>query len=96
MYSGWIYICYRSLHDDGLILELINGDDMVEFDYVQLGGVLLSLTVRNLFGAFSSSFGGGSTLYLRYFMAWRYPPDEVSRANNYKQLGWVDMRHVST
>ena len=84
---------YRSLHDDDLILELINGDENVEFEYIQLGGVVMSPSVRNLLGAHSSSFGRGSTLFIRYFTAWKYPPDEVSKAENYKELGWVDMRH---
>ena len=93
IFTGGIYIRYRFLHNDVLILKLINSDENVEFEYIQLGGVVMSPSVRNLFGAYSSSFGGGSTLYIRYFTAWKYPPDEVSRADNYKQLGWVDMRH---
>ena len=93
IFAGGIYVCYRSLHNVDLILELINGDENVEFEYIQLGGVVLSPSVRNLFVASSSSFGRGSTLFIRYFTAWKYPPDEVSKADNYKKLGWVDMRH---
>ena len=91
LYSAWIYIRYRSLHDDDLMMELIKNDERVEFEHIQLSRVSPSPKFKNIFGS-------GSTLYIRYFTAWKYPPDEVRKADNYKKHGWVDMRqrvHVS-
>jgi hypothetical protein len=86
LYSAWIYIRYRSLHDDDLMMELIKNHERVEFEHIQLSRVSPSPKLKNVFGS-------GSTLYIRYFTAWKYHPDEVSKADNYKKHGWVDMRH---
>lgn len=86
LYSAWIYVRYRSLHDDDLMMELIKNDERVEFEHIQLSRVSPSPKFKNVFGS-------GSTLYIRYFTAWKYPPDEVSKTDNYKKHGWVDMRH---
>lgn len=84
---------YRSLYDDDLMMELIKSDEKVEFEYIQLESVVLSPQFKNPFLVSSPSLGRGSTLYIRYFTAWMYSPDEVRKADNYKKLGWVDMRH---
>lgn len=86
LYVAGIYIRYRSLHNDDLMIELINNDERVEFEYIQFSRVSPSPKFKNIFGS-------GSTLYIRYFTAWKYPLDEVSKADNYKKHGWVDMRH---
>lgn len=84
-YGAGIYVRYRSLYDDDLVMELIKSDERVEYEHVQLGSVVPSPKFR--------TFGSGSTLYIRYFTAWKYLPDEVSIEDNYKKFGWVDMRH---
>ena len=86
------YLRYRSLYDDGLVLELIKSEGSVEFEYVQLGEVRMGTGFWGLLGVSSPSSGRGSTLYIRYFTAWKYDPNEVSPEYNYKQYGWVDMR----
>jgi hypothetical protein len=68
------------------MMELINNDERVEFEHIQLSRVSPSPKFKKIFGS-------GSTLYIRYFTAWKYPLDEVSKAENYKKHGWVDMRH---
>lgn len=93
LYFVDVYLRYRSLYDDDLILELIKSEERVEFECVQLGEVKMSTGFWGLLGLSSPSFGSGSTLYVRYFTAWKYNPDEVSPEDNYKQYGWVDMRH---
>ena len=92
-YAAWIYMRYKSLYDDDLMMDLIKNDDRVEYEHIQLESVVMSTKFWSLFGRSSPSFGRGSTLYIRYFTAWKYPPDEVSKENNYKKVGWVDMRH---
>lgn len=90
-YAADIYVRYRSLCDDDLMMELIMRDERVEFEHVRFDRASPSPNFMTL----SRS---GSTLYIRYFTAWKYPPDEVSMADNYKKYGWVDMRrrvHVS-
>ena len=90
-YAADIYVRYRSLCDDDLMMELIKRDERVEFEHVRFDRASPSPNFMTL----SRS---GSTLYIRYFTAWKYPPDEVSMADNYKKYGWVDMRrrvHVS-
>ena len=93
LYVADVYIRYRFLNDDGLVLELIKGEERVEFEYVQLGEVKMSTGFWGLIGVSSPGSGMGSTLYVRYFTAWKYDPDEVSQEENYKKYGWVDMRH---
>ena len=93
LYVADVYLRYRSLYDDGLVLELIKSEERVEFEYIQLGEVKMSTGFWGLFGVSSPSFGRGSTMYIRYFTAWKYNPDEVSQEDNYKKCGWVDMRH---
>jgi hypothetical protein len=93
LYVAYVYLRYRSLYDDDLMLELIKSEERVEFEYVQLGEVKMSTVFWGLFGVSSPSFGRGSTLYIRYFTAWKYNPDEVNQEDNYKKYGWVDMRH---
>lgn len=85
-YATWICIRYRSIYNDDLMLELIKNDERVEFEYIQLESVVPSPKFKNFFGS-------GSTMYIRYFTAWKYSPDEISIADNYKKHGWVDMRH---
>ncbi|MFB0558112.1 MAG: hypothetical protein ACETVY_03235 [Candidatus Bathyarchaeia archaeon] len=92
-YAAGIYLRYRSLYDDDLMIELIRNDERVEFEHVQLESVVMSTRFWGLFGVSSPGFGGGSTMYIRYFTAWKYSPDEVSEEDNYKKCGWVDMRH---
>ncbi len=92
LYIADFYLRYRSLHDDGLVLELIRSEERVEFEHVQLGEVKMGTGFWGLLGLSSPGFEGGSTLYVRYFTAWKYDPDEVSPEDNYKQYGWVDMR----
>ena len=90
-YAADIYVRYRSLCDDDLMLELIMRDERVEYEHVRFYRVLPTPNFMTLSGS-------GSTLYIRYFTAWKYPPDEVSIADNFKKYGWVDMRrrvHVS-
>lgn len=90
-FAADIYVRYRSLCDDDLMMELIMRDERVEYEHVRFYRVLPTPNFMTLVGS-------GSTLYVRYFTAWKYPPDEVSMADNYKQYGWVDMRrcvHVS-
>ena len=93
LYVADVYLRYRSLYDDGLVLELIKSEDRVEFEYVQLGEVKMGTGFWGLLGVSSPSLGRGSTLCVRYFMAWKYDPDEVDQEENYKKYGWVDMRH---
>jgi hypothetical protein len=93
LYVADVYLRYRSLYDDGLVLELIKSEERVEFEYVQLGEVKMSTELWGIFGVSSPSFGRGSTLYIRYFTAWKYNPDEVNQEDNYKKYGQVDMRH---
>lgn len=93
LYVVDVYVQYRSLHDDGLMLELIKSEERVELEYVQLGEVKMSTGFWGLFGVSSPSFGKGSTMYIRYFTAWKYNPDEVNQEDNYKKYGQVDMRH---
>ena len=92
-YAAGVYMRYRSLYDDDLMMELIKSDEGVEFEHIQLESVVLGPKFRNPFLVSSLRFGRGSTLYIRHFTAWMYSPDEVSEADNYKKLGWVDMRH---
>ena len=92
LYTADVYMRYRSLHDDGLVLELITSEERVEFEHVQLGEVRVGTGFWGLLGVSSPSSGRGSTLYVRYFTAWKYDPDEVGPEENYKQCGWVDMR----
>ena len=90
-FAADIYVRYRSLCDDDLMLELIMRDERVEYEHVRFYRVLPTPNFMTLSGS-------GSTLYIRYFTAWKYPPDEVSIADNFKKYGWVDMRrrvHVS-
>ena len=35
LYVADVYLRYRSLYDDGLVLELIKSEERVEFEYVQ-------------------------------------------------------------
>ena len=91
LYAADVYMRYRSLCDDDLVMELIMRDERVEYEHVRLDRASPS-------PGFTIVFGSSSTLYVRYFTAWEHPPDEVSVADNYKQHGWVDMRrrvHVS-
>ena len=92
-YAAGVYMRYRSLYDDDLMMELIKSDERVEFEHIQLESVVLGPKFRNPFLVSSLRFGRDSTLYIRHFTAWMYSPDEVSEADNYKKLGWVDMRH---
>jgi hypothetical protein len=85
LYVADVYVRYRSLCDDDLVMELIMRDERVEYEHVRLDRASQS-------PGFTIVFGSGSTLYVRYFTAWEHPPDEVSAADNYKQHGWVDMR----
>lgn len=84
-YSAGIYMRYRSLYDDDLMMELIKNDERVEYEHIQLERVVPSPKVR--------TFGSDSTMYIRYFTAWKYPPEEISKVDNYKKHGWVDMKH---
>ena len=93
LYVADVYLRYRSLHDDDLMLELIKSEERVEFEYIQLGEVKMSTGFWGLFGVSSPSFGRGSTMYIRYFTAWKCNPDDVNQEDNYKKYGWVDMRH---
>ncbi|MDH5704265.1 MAG: hypothetical protein OEY99_08625 [Aigarchaeota archaeon] len=93
LYVADVYLQYRSLYDDDLMLELIKSEERVEFEYIQLEEVKMSTGFWGLLGVSSPSSGRGSTLYIRYFTAWKYNPDEVSPEDNYKKYGWVDMRH---
>ena len=93
LYVADVYLRYRSLYDDGLVLELIKSEERGEFEYVQLGEVKMSTELWGLFGVSVPSFGRGLTMYVRYFTAWKYNPDEVNQEDNYKKYGQVDMRH---
>jgi hypothetical protein len=93
LYVADVYIRYRFLNDDGLVLELIKSYEGVEFEYVQLGEVKMGARFWGLLGVSSPSLGRGSTLYVRYFTAWKYDPNEIDQEENYKKIGWVDMRH---
>lgn len=93
LYVTDIYLRYRSLYDDNLMLELIKNEERVEFERIQLGKVRMSTGFWGPLGVSSQSFERGSTLYIRYLTAWKYDPDEVSQEDNYKKYGWVDMRH---
>jgi len=84
-YAADVYVRYRSLCDDDLMMELIMRDERVEYDHVRFYRVSPSPNFMTLLRS-------GSTLYIRYFTAWKYPPDEVNIADNYKQYGYVDMR----
>jgi len=85
LYAADVYVRYRSLCNDDLMMELIMRDERVEYEHVRFYRVLPTPNFMTLLGS-------GSTLYVRYFTAWEHPPDEVSMADNYKQYGWVDMR----
>ena len=67
------------------MMELIN-DERVEFEHIQLSRISPSPKFKNIFGS-------GSTLYIRYFTDWKYPLDDVRKAENYKKHGWVDIEH---
>lgn len=92
LYVADVYFRYRSLYDEDLMLELIKNEERVEFEHVQLGEVRMGTGFWGLLGVSSPGFGRGSTLYVRYFTAWKYDPDEVDQEENYKKYGWVDMR----
>jgi len=92
-YAVGLYMRYRSLYDDDLMMELIKNDEIVEYEHIQLESVVLRPKFRGIFGGSRSGFGWGFDMYIRYFTVWKYPPDEVSKADNYKKHGWVDMRH---
>ena len=85
LYAADIYVRFKSLYDNDLMMELIVTDERVEYKHIQLDRVSPSPKLKTLYGS-------GSTLYIRYFTAWKYPLDEVSTADNYKKYGWVDMR----
>jgi len=70
------------------VLELIKSEERVEFEYVQLGEVRMGTGFWGLLGVSSPGSVRGSTLYIRYFTAWKYDPDEVSQEDNYKKYGW--------
>jgi hypothetical protein len=93
LYVADVYLRYRSLFDDGLMLELIKGEERVEFEYVQLGEVKMNNWFLGLLGVSSPSSGRGLTMYVRYFTVWKYYLDEVNLEYKYKQSGCVDMRH---
>ena len=85
LYAADVYVRYRSLCDDDLMMELIMRDERVEYEHVRFYRVLPTPNFMTLLKS-------GPTLYVRQFTAWKYPPDEVSIADNYKKYGWVDMR----
>lgn len=48
-YAAGVYMRYRSLYDDDLMMELIKSDERVEFEHIQLESVVLGPKFRNPF-----------------------------------------------
>ena len=86
-----VYVKRHALYDDELMINVIQNDERVDYEYIVLEDNVVFYTLWKQILDESEYRGYKWTWFVRGFTAWQYPLDEVEPNENYKIICWVDM-----